>query len=109
VSWTAPAKRSGDGAFARPRDPRALENRRPHESTVALPAAVHDAPRNSYAPPLLLLAGTLWPYSPVVAPRRHDNSPALQCRVKFGMAKVPQGRLKSIPQIPFVALVLRRL
>jgi hypothetical protein len=50
ASWTAPAKRSGDGAFARTRQPRAFERRRPHESGVALPAAVHDAPRNPDAP-----------------------------------------------------------
>jgi hypothetical protein len=36
VSWTAPAKRSGDGAFARTRGPRAFEDRCPHESSVAL-------------------------------------------------------------------------
>jgi hypothetical protein len=29
-----------------------------------------------------------------VAERRDDNSPAFQCRDKFGIAKVPQGRLK---------------
>jgi len=29
-------KRSGDGAFARTREPRAFEHRRPHESGVAL-------------------------------------------------------------------------
>jgi len=43
ASWTAPAKRSGDGAFARTRGLRAFENRRTHESGVALPAAVHGA------------------------------------------------------------------
>jgi len=36
ASWTAPAKRSVDGAFARPQEPRAFEDRRPHESGVAL-------------------------------------------------------------------------
>jgi hypothetical protein len=35
ASWTAPAKRSGDGAFARTRGPRTFANRRPHESRVA--------------------------------------------------------------------------
>jgi len=30
-----------------------------------------------------------------VAERRDDNSPAFQCRGKFGIAKVPQGRLKT--------------
>jgi hypothetical protein len=55
ASWTAPAKRSGDGAFARTRNPQAFENHRPHESSVALPAAAHDAPRNSDAPPRLVL------------------------------------------------------
>ena len=29
-----------------------------------------------------------------VAERLDDNSPAFQCRDKFGIAKVPQGRLK---------------
>jgi len=33
-----------------------------------------------------------------VAERRDDNSPAFQCRDKFGIAKVPQGRLKKTPQ-----------
>jgi len=32
-----------------------------------------------------------------VAERRNDNSPAFQCRDKFGIAKVPQGRLKKTP------------
>jgi hypothetical protein len=36
TSWTAPAKRSGDGAFARTREPRAFECHHPHESGVAL-------------------------------------------------------------------------
>ena len=36
ASWTAPAKRSDDGAFARTRDPRTFERRRPPESGVAL-------------------------------------------------------------------------
>ncbi len=40
ASWTAPAKRSGDGAFARTRDPRTFEHRCPHESGVPLPAAL---------------------------------------------------------------------
>jgi hypothetical protein len=57
ASWTAPAKRSGDGAFARTREPRARADHRPHESGVALPAAVHDAPRNDDAPPLFPIAG----------------------------------------------------
>jgi len=35
ASWTAPAKRSDDGAFARTREPRAFADRRPHESGVA--------------------------------------------------------------------------
>jgi hypothetical protein len=30
-----------------------------------------------------------------VAERRDDNSPAFQCRGKFGIANVPQGRLKT--------------
>jgi hypothetical protein len=49
ASWTAPAKHSDGGAFARTHELRAFENRCPHESGVALPAAVHDAPRNSDA------------------------------------------------------------
>jgi len=40
VSWTAPAKRSGDGAFVRTHAPRAFADRRPHESGVALPATL---------------------------------------------------------------------
>ncbi len=62
ASWSAPAERSGDGAFVRTREPRAFEDLRPHESGVALqlPAAVHDAPRNSAAPPLLPIAGMDW-------------------------------------------------
>jgi len=36
ASWTAPAKRSGDGAFARTHGPRAFEDPCPSESGVAL-------------------------------------------------------------------------
>jgi hypothetical protein len=50
ASWTAPAERGGDGAFARTRGPQASAVRRPHESGVALPAAVHDVPRNFDVP-----------------------------------------------------------
>jgi hypothetical protein len=56
-AWQSPSRHgvrrqsaSGDGAFARTRKPRVFADRGPHESGVALPAAVHDGPRNSDAP-----------------------------------------------------------